>query len=266
MEHNPTTHTQPLKLTTHKLGGLKHLERLLGTRQDGVLTIDDMLISLDLEVASDRERLYLSAEKPVVRQLAFTSLNTQDIRSLSASSDLNNLISLQMFEVRLKRMSKKARECIFAETQFITFEKVSAVIKQKLCIMDSRADNNSLRNIVLVGYSLGEDLRILRFLSIDIANVRPILTAIDTHLISRFLFPAHHPHRAPEPGQNFSLAVVLAELGSSPHWSRFHNAGNDAIYTLYPMLLLAIKAGTARRQKLSTGESVNLETIRGSSV
>lgn len=270
MELDPT-HTQPFKLKTGKLGGLKHLERFLGLREDGGLAIDVVFVSLDLEVASDRQRLHLSTEKPVVTQLAFASLDTRHIRSLSGSSDLRSLISIHMFEVRIPPKSKKAtkkmekeQQCMFAQTHLITSEEVSTTISQNLRIRDSLAgpENSHLRNIVLVGHSLGEDLRILRLLGIDLASVGPIQTIIDTHSMSRFIFPPYHPNRAPAPGQDFSLAGVLAELGCLPPRAEFHNAGNDAVYSLYAMLLLAIKEGTTREAKLGTSELRTLETIR----
>lgn len=55
---------------------------------------------------------------------------------------------------------------------------------------------------------------------------------------------------------------MLAALGCLPPRAEFHNAGDDAVYSLYAMLLLAIKEGTAREAKLSTSELGNLETIR----
>lgn len=165
MEHDPA-HTQPLKLETGKLGGLKHLERLLGLRTDDDLSTDDaVFVSLDLEVASDRQRLHLSTEKPLVTQVAFASLDTRNIRSLTESSDLRSLISVHMFEVMRRRPTskkatkklKKGQQCTFAQTRFIASEEVSTAITQNLCIRDDLAgpDNNHLRNIVLVGHSWG---------------------------------------------------------------------------------------------------------------
>ncbi|KAH8777756.1 hypothetical protein F5883DRAFT_544020 [Diaporthe sp. PMI_573] len=275
MEKEPT-HIQSLKLKPGRLGGLKHLERLLGSREDGVLSIDAVFISLDLEVASDRQRLHLLAEKPVVTQLAFASLDTRDIRSLSTSSDLRSLISLQMFEVvepplktekatkEKEKGKEKKQQCVFAQTYLITPEEVSSTITQNLCIRDTVLGSKSscLRNIVLIGHSLGEDLKILRLLSIDPNSIGPISTIIDTHSMARFLFPPYRPNLTLEPGQDFSLAGVLAKLGCLPHRSTFHNAGNDALYSLYAMLLLAIKAGTDRLAQLSTGELTSLEIIR----
>lgn len=266
-----STSTESWKIKAGRLGGLKHLERLLGTREDGVLSIDAVFVSLDLEVASDRQRLHLSDEIPVVRQLAFASLDTRDIRSMSMSSDLRSLISLQMFEVTLSPGAKKPvqemakdKQCLFAQTQSITSEEVASTIIRNLCIRDSLAapENSSLRSIVLVGHSLGEDLKILRLLDIDPATVGSIPTIIDTHSMARFMFPPHHPNHPVGPGQDFSLAGVLAELGCLSDKAEFHNAGNDAVYSLYAMLLLAIKAGTAREADLGKSERRSLETLR----
>lgn len=154
---------------------------------------------------------------------------------------------------------------MFAPTRFIASKQVSATITQNLRISDGPNNTHHLRNIVLVGHSLGEDLRILRLLGIDVASeVGPcsILTIIDTDSISRFLSPPHHPNRATGPGQDFTLAGVLAGLGCLPPRAEFHNAGNDVVYSLYAMLLFAIKEDTTREATLSTSELGNLETIR----
>lgn len=269
MEHE-STHTQPSKLKKGKVGGLKHLERLLGLREDGRLSsIDAVFVSLDVEVASNRN---LAPTKPVVTQLAFANLDTRHIHSLSGSSDLRSLISVHMFEVEptpttkmAARKKRRARQCIFAQPKLITSENLSTTVTQNLRITDSLVgseNSNHLRNIVLVGHSPGEDLKVLRHLGIDVANAGPILTLIDTHSISRYLFPPYHPERAPEPGHDFSLVGVLAKLGCLPPKSEFHNAGNDAVYTIYAMLLLAIKNGTARKTELSTVELKNLIMVR----
>ncbi len=64
-------------------------------------------MSLDLEVSSDRQRLDLSTENPVVREIAFATLDTRDIRSLSESSDLRSFISVWMLKVAGQAKSKK---------------------------------------------------------------------------------------------------------------------------------------------------------------
>ena len=245
-----------------KLGGLNHLERLLQLRQDSVLSTDAVFISLDLEVASDREKLHLSPEKPVVRQLGFARLDTRDIRSLSSSSNLESLILLSMFENnRLPKPKGLERPCLFAQTQHIALRQIPATIRQNLCIQDTQ-QKNALRKIVLVGHSIRQDLKILHLLGIDTASLAQILTIIDTHSISRFLLPPFHPGLPTLPGQKFTLAGVLAQLGYKPRPWGFHNAGNDAVYTLYVMILLAIKRVDGRASDLSESESTSLEAIR----
>lgn len=58
--------TEPKRIKPPKLGGLRHLERLLGLREGDVISTDAVFLSLDLEVGSDRQRLHLLRGKPVV--------------------------------------------------------------------------------------------------------------------------------------------------------------------------------------------------------
>ncbi|KAI0441890.1 hypothetical protein F4803DRAFT_576113 [Xylaria telfairii] len=250
-------------------GGLKYLERFLGLRLDNVVSTDAVFISLDLEVASDRQKLHISTDKPLITQVGFASLDTRDLASLSVSHNLNSLISVQMYQAEVPPQSRKAtrkrrRPCIFAQTQYISQEEVPTVITENLRIQDdSEPDTPSgqLRAIVLVGHSIREDLKVLHLLGIDISSIAPILAIIDTHTISRFILPPHHPNLPKLPEQTFSLMGVLAQLNCWPHPATFHNAGNDAVYSLYAMLMLAVRNGNARRAELSARELVNLDTI-----
>lgn len=254
---------KPPSLKPSKLGGLNHLERLLGLRQDAVLSTDAVFVSLDLEVDSDRLDMPTSPENTLTRQLAFARLDTRDLRSLSSQGNVRKLVSVSMFHCRKMKTKKDRRHCFFGRTQHINQDDVPATIKQNLAIRDDTAPPSSsqLRNIVLVGHSLRHDLKVLRFLGINLMECAPILTIIDTHTISRFIFPPYHPSLLPEPHQNFSLAGVLAQLGYEPPHSGFHNAGNDAVYTLYAMLLLAIKRARSRIDGLREDELEKLELL-----
>ncbi|KAK2603425.1 hypothetical protein QQS21_004375 [Conoideocrella luteorostrata] len=204
------------------LGGLKLLERFLG------LQIDKHAIPTDaVFISLDLEAR--SGAKPVVTQLGFARLDTRDVQSLSSSSDLRSLIS---------------------------------VLGQNLRIYGQTSNGNALRNIILVGHSIGQDLLNLRLLDINIFDIAPIITSIDTHSVARYLFPPYSPGIDLQHGKNFSLAGVLSELGCKPNPSEFHNAGNDALYSLYLMLLLAIKHGSARAASLSIDELKSLEALR----
>ncbi len=113
---------------------------------------------------------------------------------------------------------------------------------------------DQLRAIILIGHSIREDLKILRLVGIDISTIAPIVAVIDTYTLSRFVLPPHHPNVPTLPGQDFSLRGVLAQLGCRPPIATFHNAGNDAVYSLLAMLLLAVRN--------SASELVNLHTIK----
>jgi hypothetical protein len=216
METRQHTATNP-RLKPSKFGGLNHLERNLGMRQDASLSPDAVFVSLDLEVASDRDRLHLSSEKPIIRQLGFARLDSRDIRSLSLSSDVRNIISVSVFDSSVLPKSKmaKARQKrgepprIFAQTQYITQDEIPTTLSQNLLIRDysNGSETIHLQNIVLVGHSIRQDLKVLRFLDINISEIAPILTIIDTHAISRYVFPPFHPNLVPTPNRKFSLVA-----------------------------------------------------------
>ena len=215
----------PKRPKAPKLGGLTHLERLLGLRNDGVLTTDAVLISMDLEVASDRHTLQSSTERPVIEQIAFARLDTRELRFVGPSNNLRSLIDVRMSDVKPSPASKRSarakarRECVFAQARPITQEQVSETIVENLRIQDhsSASDEGGLRNIVLVGHSIGGDILVLRCLGIDISTAAPILTTIDTHTISRHIFLSRPPSCSPEAEKSFSLTGVV-DRGASRVW------------------------------------------------
>ncbi|KAI1487120.1 hypothetical protein F5X96DRAFT_651420 [Biscogniauxia mediterranea] len=121
--------------------------------------------------------------------------------------------------------------------------------------------SGQLRGVILIGHSIRGDLKILRLLGIDISTIAPIIAVIDTHTLSRFVLPPYHPNVPTLPGQDFSLRGVLAQLSCRPPTATFHNAGNDALYSLLAMLLLAVRNSAACRAELSASELVNLHSI-----
>ncbi|KAI1193401.1 hypothetical protein F5X97DRAFT_314244 [Nemania serpens] len=253
-----------LSNTKHlKRGGLSHSERFLGLRLDNAsaLSTDAIFISLDLEVGSDRQRLHLSTDKPLITQVGFARLDVRDIASSSASSNLESLVSIHMYQIKVPRKSKRGA-CIFTDTQHISPEKIPTILMQNLRIQnDLGGTRDQLRGIVLIGHSVREDVKILRLLGIDISTIAPIIAVIDTHTVSRFVLPPYHPNIPILPGQDFSLRGVLAELDCRPPIATFHNAGNDAVYSLLAMLLLAVRNSAVRKAELSASERVNLNTI-----
>ena len=254
-------------MTHLRQGGLGHLERFLGLRLDNAFSRDAVFISLDLEVASDRQRLHSSTDRPLVRQLGFAHLDIRGLYPLIASTNLGSLTSVHMYQLDVPPRSKRAsrreeRPCIFTRTQQIRPEQVPSILMQNLRIQDNSATSNQLRPIILIGHSVREDLKILRFLGIDIPSIAPIAAVLDTHTLSRFVLPPHHPHVPKLPGQDFSLRGVLAQLGCQPPTATFHNAANDAVYSLLAMLLLAVHHSATRKDELNASEVVNLQAIK----
>ena len=255
------------------LGGLNHVERYLGFRQDRGQAIDAVFISLDLEVAADRRKLYQSVWMPLVTQIGFATLDTRDIHALSCASNLHKLISVRVYTVSDLNLSKRARskvtsKCVFAKPKRITQDEIQDTIVANLKLADAKSPNsNTLRQVVLVGQSLREDLKILEIYDIDIFTLIPLLTVVDTHTIARHLFPPYHPSlplpKDEKEAAGFSLSGILAKLGCLPAHSEFHNAGNDAVYTIYAMLLLSIKRGISVASHLSNSELRSLQLLKG---
>ncbi|KAI0401810.1 hypothetical protein F4802DRAFT_618369 [Xylaria palmicola] len=207
-------------ITRLKRGGLRHLERFLGLQLENALFKDAVFVSLDLEVGSDRQRLHLSTDEPLVTQLGFARLDMRDFDSLVASNDWESLISAYMYQIEVLSKSKKA----------------------------ARKPEQPY-------------LKVLRLLGIDISTMAPIAAVLDTHTLSRFVLPPHHPNAPRLPGQDFSLRGVLARLGCRPPIAAFHNAGNDAVFSLLAVLLLTVRSSAARKAELGASELVNLHAI-----
>ena len=247
-----------------RLGGLKHLERLLGLHEDGTLSTDAIFVSLDLEFVSDRKLLHLPDE-PVITEIGLASLDTRHITSLSLSSNLSTLINTQFYRVLGQPLSKSAKtknkkECVFTKPRTITRDLISATTIQALNIYDDGCTQK--RDIVLVGQSIKLDLKILQRLDTNVFDLAPIVTTIDTYLLARYTLPPFNPNIRLQPDQDFSLSGILSQLGCRPSQAEFHNAGNDATFTLYAMLLLAIKNATSRTAELSPSERRRLKTLR----
>ncbi|KAH7326470.1 hypothetical protein B0I35DRAFT_136156 [Stachybotrys elegans] len=254
------------------LGGLKVLERFLGLRpdhspapgQDATLP-DAVLVSLDLEVASSRELVSSSGEKPAITQIGFAVLDTRDLSSYPL--DLRSLISVRFFTVSditpqtKTARNKQKRRCVFATPRKITQRQISTTILQNLQIRD-KSGHGSLRNIALIGQSIKEDLKVIQYLGLNLFDLVPIWAVIDTYLIARYLLPPYSPDIRLAPGQRFSLSGILSQLGCSLDPMELHNAGNDAVYTMYAVLLLVITSSTNRMAQLSVDEQKKLETLR----
>jgi hypothetical protein len=105
-------------------------------------------------------------------------------------------------------------------------------INNCLCIYQNRS-------IILVGHGVSSDLAALKALGFDFQKIL-VIAKLDTYLLARDLQMGH-----------LILKNLLMEL-NCPCNFKFHNAGNDAKFTLRALLLLGIKAiGAAESNKTS---------------
>ncbi|KAK8041941.1 hypothetical protein PG993_006464 [Apiospora rasikravindrae] len=242
------------RLKNARGGGINHLHRLLGMRNDDVISTDAVFVSLDLEVDEWRKKLCTLNREPKVGQIGFATLDTRDIRRSSPYVDIRSLISVRFYEVI--GSNQRNSQCDLTPIRIRQKDVVSTITKHLRVRDESEAARSRpvLRNIVMVGHSPGYDLSFIRKLGIDIASIAPVMTILDTHSMSRCLFYPYCRLLPVAHGDDFSLAGLLARFEYRPARDRFHNAANDAEYTLHALLLMAIKSGKERRQEMSPAE------------
>jgi hypothetical protein len=86
------------------------------------------------------------------------------------------------------------------------------------------------RSIVLVGHDLGMDINYLKKLGYDVYNLSNLLECVDSANMWKYMTRDYNPRK---------LAMILAELRLIG-WN-LHNAGNDAVYTLWAMIGISVK-------------------------
>jgi hypothetical protein len=86
------------------------------------------------------------------------------------------------------------------------------------------------RNIVLVGHDLGGDIDYMRKVGYNVHNLGSLIDHIDTKYMWQYVTRDIQGRR---------LTAILADLGLVG-WNP-HNAGNDAVYTLYCMIGIACR-------------------------
>lgn len=101
------------------------------------------------------------------------------------------------------------------------------------------------RNIVLVGHGFRGDLAALKALGFDFQR-SSIIAVFDTYRLAQ------------EMGKQLSLGKLLTEMDCP--YSRLHNAGNDANFTLRALILLAIKFPGAATEGIETEEAEDTES------
>ena len=244
-------------------GGLQHAEHFLGLRDSKYINpySDVVFLSIDLEVS--RQEI----SKPgatLIKAFGIATLDTRHLRCLKWPFLSTKLISA--FQFSTSNASKDFldcdftdfKECVFAETVFVSQTDVPTTITEPLRIQDDTSpDPRTLRKIVIIGHSTKTDLKILQRLGINVKEVAPVLPILDTDPAARNLFGA-----SSTPMASFKLCALLTHLKCPYQALDLYNAGNDATFTLHAMLMLVIKSSESR--ELDLRQKQNLEHFTGS--
>lgn len=205
-------HAQPLrKINTQ---GLQILQQRLGLLP-GSLKLD----ALDaIFIAIDFEYSHFSAKTGCIRirEVGIAMLDTRDI----SYKKPNNVISSQHYRTVID-----TKQFIFGTSIDIEQDKLVDLLKRLLFPEDQ--GRKRARKLILVGHGFSFEIQALRGLGINLALAPAVEDIFDTHYLGLEVF-----------GQDFSLSRLTRQTGIQG--SHFHNAGNDANFTLRAMLLLAI--------------------------
>lgn len=233
---------------------------------------DAILVSFDLETSGRTSKGQRDITKvnrkevSGVREAGFAILDTRSLFTPSSSSSsqqqpqqLNEaiygnklsppLISTKQFSTL--HDSKDFEDCDFTDFKECAFTKTCRIKRERLvdtitsCLQfPGETAWAESRTIVIVGQSPQRDLEITRKLGVSFSDVSPISTILDTHRLSRSILGPNSPLVVT--GQRsalekHSLPDILNELGVPYDTQDLHNAGNDATYTLYALILLVVR-------------------------
>ncbi|KAI1500690.1 hypothetical protein F5X99DRAFT_385140 [Biscogniauxia marginata] len=145
----------------------------------------------------------------------FSRIETHHLRVEEYSSEVNH------------RYVKGCPEAFnFGTSVFVPLKEVSKVLGKII------GDNQSTdkRPVIMVGHDIKQDLNYLKKVGYNVWRLKQFSDEVDT------MFMFRRMERNMSGGR---LEVICDQLGTSGH--DFHNAGNDAVYTLRAMITMAMK-------------------------
>ncbi|KAI1194861.1 hypothetical protein F5X97DRAFT_335758 [Nemania serpens] len=171
-----------------------------------------------------------------ITEIGLAVLDTDDLADTSPGKRGENWFSLvQAFHLRVKERSymintRYVRGCPeafnFGKTQMLPIKGIAKAVGEII----SDTDSEDQRPVIIVGHAVGQDLDYLSMIGYDHWDVPQIVDEIDTRAMFQRVQRNHDV-----PG----LSTICDDLGI--YGSNYHNAGNDAVYTLRAMIAMAIK-------------------------
>ncbi|KAK6863956.1 hypothetical protein PG995_000484, partial [Apiospora arundinis] len=183
-----------------------------------------------------------------ITEVGIAILDTQDIVGIAPGvSGMNWFTKIQAHHLRIKEVAHLVnRRFVKGCPEYFDFGESEIVpgmnIVKRLESIVGTGDNNE-SPIVLVGHDLAFDMKYLRDLGFNLWRSPLFLDEVDTQNMFQ---------RVQRDPKSRKLAVMCNELGTPGR--NFHNAGNDAMYTLRAMVTMAVLRKTGYPEIVSTTE------------
>ncbi|KAI0542260.1 hypothetical protein GGR58DRAFT_526336 [Xylaria digitata] len=228
---------------------LKRVQRYLGLRQATSYTSSNSLMTTGWDVLKPapfkhRESVRFvcvdveayEKDARVVTEIGLAVLDTEDIVDTCPGEKGENWFSLvQAYHFRIKERryivnSEYVQGCPeafdFGESQVIPNKDINKAVGR--VIGDKNSEDE--RPVIIVGHDIRQDLKYLTMIGYNPWGIPQIVDEVDTKDMFRRMERGLHGR---------SLAMICTELGIPGR--NYHNAGNDAVYTLRAMITMAVK-------------------------
>ncbi|KAJ2988080.1 hypothetical protein NUW58_g4161 [Xylaria curta] len=243
---------------------LKRVQRYLGLRRDASYTsfngsktnVWDVLKPAPYKTRESVRFVCVDVEAweketRTVTEIGLAVLDTEDVMDICPGERGANWFShIQAHHFRIKERcyminSEFVQGCPeafdFGKTQIVPVRDINRFVRE--VIGDSESEDQ--RPVIIVGHDVRQDLKYLQQIGYNPWCVPQIVDEVDT--MAMFQRIERNPN-------NRGLGSMCAELGILGY--NYHNAGNDAVYTLQAMISIAIKRtveGSDRKDSFTPG-------------
>jgi hypothetical protein len=189
----------------------------------------------------------------IITEIGVATLDTRDLVGVApgiAGKDWQQKIRARHFRIKENKIYRNgefvadaADQFEYGDSEFVSIKDAPAVIASCFKYPFSKADEEGAeapedeekRNIIFVAHDVNTDIQFLRQVGYDPLNLSNLLETIDT----ASLYRAHK--RDPNAKSVGSILYDFNFIG----WN-LHNAGNDAVYTMWIMLATCVREANGR--------------------
>ncbi|KAI7322200.1 hypothetical protein KC315_g8913 [Hortaea werneckii] len=215
---------------------------------------DAIIIAIDCEAYERQPKL--------ITEVGVATLDTRDLRGQApgdAGLEWHKLIRARHFRIKENKHLVNHEFCEgnpdkfdFGTTEFVGKDQISSVLtscfhppysklagdKSTSTTVGQPTDDEERRNIILLGHDISQDINYLHSLGFSVLNRGNLLEVLD----SATMYQAYRHETNPA-----SLGSVCYHFDLSA-WHP-HNAGNDAVHTIWAFLAIAVQDAAQRGDK-----------------